>query len=267
MHKNPRFRKSLLPLCAALAMLTACEQEAENTGVSRLEVGSPTQQTAATNPVMAPGASTGDPNAIPKHAAPPLDQLVGNNPDPHSAGTAVDGQEMTIQAGETEVMAGGNILQVAGLAFTVSEDWENVKIANPVRVAQYKINGSAGAAEMAVFYFGQNQGGGMEDNIRRWAGQFSDPANPEAAAQVGRIEKGDLRIALVKTEGTYNPGSMGPMAPAPEPQENFALFGLVVEGGPEGSVFIRVTGPKATMAENDADFETMAQSARVSGYQ
>lgn len=265
---NFKSYKTFIPLFAAASILTACETEPETPGVSRMEIGSPQHATAQVSLEPVSGAGTGDPHAIPKHAAPPLDQLVGNTPDPHaSAGTAVDGQDMVIQAGETEVLAGGNILQVAGLALTVNEDWENVKTANPIRVAEYKINGSAGPAEMAVFYFGQNQGGGMEDNIRRWAGQFTNPADPNAGAQVARIERDNLRIALVKSEGTYNPGSMGPMAPAPEPKDNYALFGLVVEGGPEGSLFIRITGPKETMAENDEDFSTMAQSVRISGYQ
>jgi hypothetical protein len=192
----------------------------------------------------------------------------GNDHVATTTSPAAADPNMVIQPGQTKVMAGGNILQVAGLAFTVSEKWKNVKPESAIRVAEYELPGSGGPAQMAVFYFGKNQGGGIEDNIKRWAGQFTaDPSTTSTGgAQVARVEKENLRLALVKTEGTYDPGSMGPMAPSSGPKPNSALFGLVVEGGPEGSVFIKVTGPKATLAEQDKDLEAMAQSVRVSEY-
>lgn len=265
MAKMPiRSSASKLILCSAasaLLALTGCDKE-NNTGVQRMQVGS--ADAAATQASPTPPATAGDAGAIPKHAAPPLSQLAGAS---HAADAGdADDANMTIQAGETKVMAGGNILQVAGIAFTVSEDWQNVKTSNSIRVAEYKLPGSGGPAEMAIFFFGKDQGGGMEDNIRRWAGQFSDPNTTQPGAQVARVETNKLRTALVKTEGTYTPANMGGMAPAAEPKDNYALFGLVVEGGPEGSVFVRVTGPKATMAEQDETLEKMAQSVRVSDY-
>lgn len=260
------FAISITALAISSLMLAGCEKKEER-GVSRLPGMGATAPASDNNTVAA--NATPDSDAIPKHTAPPLDQLgAGANPnaaDPHAPGAAAD-PNMIVQAGQTKVMAGGNILQVAGLAFTVSEDWQNVKPENPVRVAEYKLEGSGGPAEMAVFYFGKNQGGGMEDNIRRWASQFADANTTSPGAQVGRIEKGPLKIALVKTQGTYSPGSMGPMMPKAAPQDDYALFGLVVEGGPEGRVFIKVTGPKATLAEQDKALETMAQSVRVSDY-
>lgn len=266
----PKIFTSLRPsrsilFCAATAVLalTACDKES-NTGVQRMQVGSADAASAQAAP--AAPATTGDPGAIPKHAAPPLSQLAGANTAGDASGADGDNENMQIQAGETKVMAGGNILQVAGIAFTVSEDWQNVKTSNNIRVAEYKLPGSGGDAEMAIFYFGKGQGGGVEDNIRRWAGQFSDPNTTQPGAQVARMERNNLRTALVKTEGTYNPSSMGGMAPAAEPKDDFALFGLVVEGGPEGSVFVKVTGPKATMAEQDENLQKMAQSVRVSDY-
>lgn len=260
------FVVSLAAFTVSAFLLTGCKKEEER-GVSRIP-GMASATPVVENSALMATNSAPDSDAIPKHAAPPLSELgagaAAGNADPH-AGGAVDAN-MVVQAGETKVMAGGNILQVAGLAFTVSEDWTNVKPENPVRVAEYKLEGSGGPAEMAVFYFGKNQGGGMEDNIRRWAGQFADASTTSPGAQVARIEKDSLRIALVKTEGTYNPGSMGPMMPKQPAQENYALFGLVVEGGPEGRVFVKVTGPKSTLSEQDEALEKMAQSVRVSDY-
>lgn len=258
------FRLSLIAVAATLA-LAGCKEQ-EDRGVSRIDglSTSADNASAAATPPPVSGA----------HQAPPLSQLQGQNP--HGAmvssttGTAgAADPNMMIQAGQTKVMAGGNILHVAGLAFTVSEDWKNVKPETTMRVAEYELPGSAGPAQMAVFYFGRNQGGSIEDNIRRWAGQFTPDSNTtQTGAQVARIEKDNLRLAMVKTDGTYDPGSMGPMGPASTgPKPNYALFGLVVEGGPEGSLFIKVTGPKETLAEQNEALETFAQSVRVSNFQ
>lgn len=257
---NHRILNAALALFTALS-LTGCGEDKER-GLSRIP-----ELTQPATPVD--GQQTpAQPNS--EWQAPPLHLASGHGND-HSAATtasAAADESMMIQPGQTKVMAGGNILQVAGLAFTVSDTWKNVKPESSIRVAEYELPGSGGPAQMAVFYFGKNQGGGIEDNIKRWAGQFTADATTTGTggAQVGRVEKETLQLALVKTEGTYDPGSMGPMAPSPGPQPNFALFGLVVAGGPEGSVFIKVTGPKATLAEQDEALEAMAQSSRVSEY-
>ncbi len=257
---NTFFKHAAVALLIS-AGLSGCTKE-EDTGLARIP-----ELTQAATPAS---AQTTPAEQNSEWQAPPLHLASGHGND-HSASTTASAAEdpnMLIQPGQTKVMAGGNILQVAGLAFTVSDSWKNVKPESPVRVAEYELAGSGGPAQMAVFYFGKNQGGGIEDNIKRWAGQFTaDPTTTgTGGAQVGRIEKDNLRLALVKTEGTYDAGSMAPMAPKTGPMPGFALFGLVVEGGPEGSVFIKVTGPKATLAEQDKALEEMAQSVRVSEY-
>ena len=46
---------------------------------------------------------------------------------------------------------------------------------------------SAGDAETVVFYFGPGQGGGVESNIARWAGQFTLEPQSEKRNPKGRI--------------------------------------------------------------------------------
>ena len=263
-------RKSAIYLVAGAVALTACKEE-NSQGYKRIESLPAAKE-------QAPGV----PPVLGNHPAGPLpgmaDSHAGHDHShdhAHDHGTtgasAMADPNVVIESGETQVLAGGNILQAAGLAFTVDESWKNIKPSSAMRVAQYQLEGAGGPAEMAIFYFGKGQGGGIEDNIRRWAGQFTPDANDnsttEGAFQVGRVEKDNLRIALVKAEGTYDAGSMGPMGPPSSgPQPGYALFGIVVEGGPEGSLFIKVTGPKATMQEHDEALQAFAQSVRVSGY-
>jgi len=188
-----------------------------------------------------------------------------NNPDAGSTTTQVTA--MPVSAA-TDLKVGGNVLQVAGLAFTTSDDWVNEKPTSSMRAAQFKIPGDAGPAEASVFFFGANQGGGLEDNIRRWTAQFTteNATTTSQPAEVAKIEIEDLRLALVKTSGTYNLGMMGVPGVDSTPKPNFALFGLVVEGGPQGTVFVKVTGPKSTIDSQNAALEKFAQSVRISRY-
>jgi hypothetical protein len=172
-------------------------------------------------------------------------------------------------APETKVLIGGNKLQVAQIAFTVPEGWTSTKPTSSFRKAQYDIPGPGGPAELAVFYFGPGQGGSVEDNVKRWAGQFSsdDPTTTAVPVDVAELPNGDISLALVRASGTYNPGSTGMgMGAAAAPKPNYGLFGLVVSGGPEGPVFARITGPKATMDDQAKNFEAFARSAKKSNF-
>jgi hypothetical protein len=173
------------------------------------------------------------------------------------------------QPPDTKVLVGGNKLQVAGIAFTIPDGWKSVKPASAFRAAQFELPGAGGIAELAVFYFGPGQGGTVEDNVKRWAGQFSsdDPSTATVPIDVAQVSSNDLQLALVRASGTYNPGSMGPaMGAAAAPKPNHGLLGLVVVGGPEGPVFIKATGPKPTVDEQAKNFETFARSAKKSNY-
>lgn len=197
----------------------------------------------------------------------------------HSAQNSTKPNTAAIDAGnipeppKVKVMQGpgSNIFEVAGIAFNVNPKWQiPEKKSSAFRAAEYSIPGTEGPAEMAVFYFGPNQGGDTESNIRRWAGQFTPDAGTTATQveiEVGRLIKDKLNIALVRTEGTYDPGSMGPQGPASTgPKPNYALFGLVVEGGPQGPVFVKVTGPRKTIQDQVEYLEAFADSARISSF-
>lgn len=185
--------------------------------------------------------------------------------DPHAGMAAGMGAGMGIPPAPTVALQeDGNDVALVGVKFTLGEGWKKVQPASSMRAAQYELPGEAGPGEMVVFYFGPGQGGDAKSNIERWVGQFSNPESTTGtlAMDVADMEKDGLKVALVKTQGTYTPTAMGPMMPAQDPRPDQALFGMVIEGGPEGSVFIRATGPKATMDTHMAALEAMAQSVR-----
>ncbi len=149
----------------------------------------------------------------------------------------------------------------AGLVWDVPAKWLAEPPANPMRRAQYRIPGAAGDGELVVFYFGPNQGGAPLDNARRWAMQFAQPggSDPLAALKTRTAEIGGIPALFVETAGTYNPGTMGGGSAAP--RENWALLGVVAQGG-DANWFFKFTGPKATIEAERRAFEGMIGSLR-----
>jgi hypothetical protein len=123
--------------------------------------------------------------------------------------------------------------------------WHRLAPSNSMRKATYKIPAEAKDpedAEMAVFYFGRDEGGSTEANIQRWIAQFPD-TKPDAVKRTERSANG-MKQTLVEVEGTYS-GSGMPGTPA-APKSNYRLLGAVVET-PLGSYFFKLTGPKKTV--------------------
>lgn len=148
----------------------------------------------------------------------------------------------------------------AGVHFPTPKDWAFMRPSSSMRVAEFAIPGEKGNSEAVVFAFGPGQGGGAEDNIARWVKQISQPDGSETKSIVEQAKVGSLTVYQVIAEGTYAGASMGgaPSTPAPDTR----MHGLIVEGGSGGSVFIRVTGPKAELAAREAEIRKMAEGVQ-----
>ena len=109
-----------------------------------------------------------------------------------------------------------------------------------MRKAQFKVPGDKGKdAEVAFFYFGGGGAGGVKANVDRWMSQFEDAKGIE----VKNTTIGDTPVTYAQAHGTFLSGrAFGPKTP----QENFALLAAIIEGK-NGSIFIKMTGPKETV--------------------
>lgn len=191
----------------------------------------------------------------------------GNDSDQAKQAFEQEGSTATMPEGHPDVSgmtgeAAGSPNAVAGIHWTVPEAWM-VGEQRTMRAATYMIapvDGDNTSAECAVFYFGANQGGGIEANIDRWIGQFSQPdgSDPKSAAKTREMEVDGMKCHLVETSGTYT-GAMGPMAGQMEPKEGFRMHAAIIEG-PQGAVFFKLTGPDKTVDAAESDFETMIKS-------
>jgi hypothetical protein len=141
----------------------------------------------------------------------------------------------------------GTRVQVDRLSFELPSGWERANPSSPMRVAQATIPGPAGAAEMAVFFFGAGQGGGVDANITRWLSQMD--TDPGTIPDRSTFEANGLTVNVIDAVGTLRPSGMGigPKTALPDQR----LIGAVVEGA-GGPWFFKATGPKATLgAERD----------------
>jgi hypothetical protein len=117
------------------------------------------------------------------------------------------------------------------------------------------------AGELVLYYFGAGQGGGVEENVKRWLGQFK--AEADGASPLVRYEsgpRGNLTITRATMEGTWSAPAMGPGAPAQPAQLGYSLDALIVEGGPDGTLFFRFTGPITLVRAEDAAIRALGAS-------
>jgi len=142
--------------------------------------------------------------------------------------------------------------------WTAPTRWE-AKPASGMRAATYLIpaaNGDNEGAECAVF---ENLGGGVQDNISRWVGQFEKTDQPPVQRQE---TINSLSVTTVDVSGTFKGG--GPMMGSSSgTKTGYRLLGAIAEG-PEGDVFFKLTGPAKTIAAAQDEFKAMLKSIKKS---
>ena len=144
----------------------------------------------------------------------------------------------------------------AGVKWNAPASWK-LAAARQMRVATYEIPTAPGSepGECGVFYFGEGQGGGVEENFERWVKQF------EGAAPAKKAEKTvhGLRVHTIEVSGTYL-ASGGPMMRSQgKKQPGYRLLGAIVEA-PRGLVFFKCIGPSGAIGKAQADFDLLLAS-------
>lgn len=144
---------------------------------------------------------------------------------------------------------------VSGVAMTVPEQWVSVTPSNSMRQAQYVVPAPEGAglddAEFTVFALG----GGIDMNIDRWVGQFSNPAGEVVSSRETRQLAGRT-VHLVEMSGEYRGMGMRP------PEPDTMMRAAIVEQPSGQHLFIKMTGPIAHMQTLGEGWETMISSLR-----
>jgi hypothetical protein len=140
--------------------------------------------------------------------------------------------------------------------------FKRVPPSNPMRKASYVVphaTGDGEDGELAVFYFGPGQGGGIDANVERWVKQFAD-VKPSDVKRADRDANG-LRQHTVELEsGTFSSGMA--MGGGGKPKSNYGLLGGIVEA-PSGAYFFKLTGPSKTVKQAKAEFYKLLDSIKA----
>lgn len=149
---------------------------------------------------------------------------------------------------------------VRGISYLVPPRFVPEKPANEMRIAQMRILPSQDDESLeGLLVISGGIGGGVEDNVARWVSQFRDLEG--VPTQQDLLVLGtDLVVTEVVVTGTYDAAMPGS---PPDLKPDQTLLGAIVQGGPDGLVFIKAVGPKQTMAERRESWNLLIRNLRV----
>ncbi|MDZ4722728.1 MAG: hypothetical protein SGI97_02305 [candidate division Zixibacteria bacterium] len=150
---------------------------------------------------------------------------------------------------DTTIVLDGTPVNIAGVTFRPPLTWSDLGPSG-MRAASYifgPVQGESDSATVTVFYFGAQNGGGIQENMSRWLNQMSvsEDYTPQDLALEQHMTVDGLPVHTIEVAGTYNASVGGPMSGKTTPKENYRMVGVVVEA-PEGNVFFKLTGPDRT---------------------
>ena len=139
-----------------------------------------------------------------------------------------------------------------GITLTLPAGWEERPLTSDMIQAEYRVPGSAGPARMTL----SSAGGSVEANLERWSGQFR--RGPDDPAPLRETLTVDGREAIIiELQGTFTDGFSGN-----GPQSNWSMLGAIIPTGP-ANFFVKLTGPKETIATQRNSFRELIASARL----
>ncbi|MDQ3035785.1 MAG: hypothetical protein M3Y87_25505 [Myxococcota bacterium] len=195
--------------------------------------------------------------------------LSGCTCGPQSSGAPLERGETTTTTptapeGEAAAAEGPTFEEAAGgLAWHAEEPLVSRRPSSSMRAAEYVVRDSP-ESELTVFYFGRDQGGGVDENIDRWVGQFEQPDGRASrdAAQIERIEVQGMPVTTVEVSGAF--AGMRGMGGGGEARPGYRMLGAIAEG-PEGMVFFKLTGPAEAVDSAETAFRGLVQSLHPTG--
>jgi hypothetical protein len=151
------------------------------------------------------------------------------------------------------------------LKFDTPAGWISKPPASASRIAEFALPRVAGDAEdvsIVVYFFG-GQGGSVQANVDRWAGQMAQPDGRPSneVAKTTRFASHGLNITLLDLTGTYV-AEVAPGSPDRHNMPNFRLLAAVVETS-EGPYFVKVIGPAKTTAKWHDSIMAFLKSVRI----
>lgn len=163
-----------------------------------------------------------------------------------------------------QAKASGHSLSVGGMQFRVPAEWKQVQPENSLRFAQFEATSGADPVELVVFYFAPGKGGTQEDNINRWASQFTDAKGGPVKPEMRRTVINNMIVTRVELSGNYSRGvAVGVGANVKKDQ---SLHAAIVATPIQGNLTFHFFGPKAAVKQQLKRFETVLKSLHFTGH-
>lgn len=150
-------------------------------------------------------------------------------------------------------------LKAGEFTFTFGKPWVRQAVTSSMRAGQltYKqADDSLKNVDVIFFYFGPGGAGGIKANIDRWAGQFQGGAetNTETKEVNGR------EIVYFTGKGSFQDSVGGPFSGNTVTKDNYKVQAAILPSD-NGPVFLKMTGPAASVEATKEDFIKLAESA------
>lgn len=142
-----------------------------------------------------------------------------------------------------------------GLSVSLPAGWKQNPPANQMRLAEASVPDASGDPAKACLVVFSTAGGSVEDNIARWSGQVRDAKGQPVPAKTETRTVNGLKVTVTELTGSFS--GMGDATP----KENWTLRGAIVEGA-DGLLFIKMTGPAASMAAAAPGFNALVDSVK-----
>ncbi len=147
------------------------------------------------------------------------------------------------------------------LTLKAPESWE--KRQPRFRIIEYEFavrppEGKGDAGRVTIM----GAGGSVAANIDRWKGQFAKVARSEEE----EFNVGKVKVRIVDLEGTFRERRGGPFSGAPAKlRSDYRMLGAIVVTPNKGQYFIKITGPKATLAKQKDALKEMLKELQFRG--
>ncbi len=222
--------------------VTAAEQSAGEAGPEETAYGDEGE-----------GRATDSPGPIQGSERPPGHPTLEDDGGGQGGPAAQQGGGMDAPAPQIDRPEPESYGQTGPILWDAPSQWEPRSPSNQMRFAEYAVPAADGSAELAVFYFGPDGGGGADATISRWAGEFSDGPEPTR----DELEVNGMNVDTVEASGNRQPT----MAVGDDdgPQEDQRLLGAVAETA-QGHFFFRMTGDDSAVSEHRDGFQSFVES-------
>lgn len=163
------------------------------------------------------------------------------------------------KAEETKVkLAEGKIV------LSAPESWERKEPRTRIVEVEFAVPAPEGDSDPARLTM-MASGGGVEANIDRWIGQFTQPDKQKTTRDVTKIEKqkiAGVQVHVVDITGNFKDQPRGPFGPTVM-KEKFRMLAAIIETKSSGTYYIKLYGPAETIHGNADGFKAMLKSLEL----